>query len=74
MVADAGVLLPGAVPATAAARRVEGIDVLPHHPADALHLNRELSWLQFNDRVLAMAEDPGLPLLERIRFSAIFTS
>ncbi|RVX44806.1 polyphosphate kinase [Nonomuraea polychroma] len=37
-------------------------------------LNREESWLQFNERVLELAEDPALPLLERVRFLAIFAS
>jgi polyphosphate kinase len=37
-------------------------------------LDRELSWLRFNERVLELAEDPDLPLLERARFLAIFTS
>jgi polyphosphate kinase len=37
-------------------------------------LNRELSWLEFNDRVLALAEDAGRPLLERVKFLAIFAS
>ena len=37
-------------------------------------LDRELSWLRFNQRVLELAEDPHLPLLERARFLAIFTS
>ncbi|MEU9831393.1 RNA degradosome polyphosphate kinase [Streptosporangium sp. NPDC048047] len=37
-------------------------------------LNREESWLQFNQRVLELAEDPSLPLLERVRFLAIFAS
>jgi polyphosphate kinase len=36
--------------------------------------DRELSWLQFNTRVLELAEDPDLPLLERARFYAIFAS
>ncbi|WP_257028806.1 RNA degradosome polyphosphate kinase [Micromonospora purpureochromogenes] len=37
-------------------------------------LNRELSWLDFNARVLALAEDPRTPLLERAKFLAIFAS
>ena len=37
-------------------------------------LDRELSWLHFNTRVLELAEDPHLPLLERVRFLAIFGS
>src|ERR687895_2516041 len=36
------------------------------------YLNRELSWLDFNERVLALAEDPRRPLLERVKFVAIF--
>jgi polyphosphate kinase len=36
--------------------------------------DRELSWLAFNERVLELAEDPHLPLLERVRFLAIFAS
>lgn len=35
------------------------------------HLNRELSWLAFNDRVLTLASEPGIPLLERAKFCAI---
>ncbi|EOM75079.1 RNA degradosome polyphosphate kinase [Rhodococcus rhodnii] len=42
--------------------------------ADDRYLNRELSWLDFNSRVLALAEDPSLPLLERVKFLAIFAS
>jgi polyphosphate kinase len=38
------------------------------------YLNRELSWLDFNGRVLALAEDPSTPLLERAKFLAIFAS
>ncbi|MFY9468783.1 MAG: polyphosphate kinase 1, partial [Solirubrobacterales bacterium] len=36
--------------------------------------NRELSWLQFDERVLELAEDPEAPLLERVKFSAIFAT
>ncbi|MDY6998249.1 MAG: RNA degradosome polyphosphate kinase [Actinomycetota bacterium] len=38
------------------------------------YLNRELSWLDFNARVLALAADPSMPLLERLKFLAIFAS
>ena len=43
-----------------------------HDPA--LYFNRELSWLDFNDRVLQLAEDEGAKLLERVKFCAIYTT
>src|SRR4030081_1958555 len=47
-----------------------GDDALP----DDRYLDREESWLRFNQRVLELAEDESLPLLERVRFLAIFAS
>src|SRR4249920_696940 len=45
----------------------------PLPPTDGSRfLNRELSWLEFNARVLALAEDQDRPLLERAKFLAIF--
>jgi polyphosphate kinase len=53
---------PGTVPEDA------GLD----HPS--LYLNRELGWIDFNWRVLALAMDPRVPLLERVRYVAITAS
>ena len=50
-------------------------DLTPIGPDDpARFLNRDLQWLEFNRRVLAQALDPRNPLLERVRFLAIFGS
>ena len=39
-----------------------------------LYSNRELSWIQFNERVLELAEDESIPLLERVKFLAIYAA
>ncbi|MFZ2527327.1 MAG: RNA degradosome polyphosphate kinase [Rhodococcus sp. (in: high G+C Gram-positive bacteria)] len=58
---------PAAPPAAALPALTDGLP-------DGRYLNRELSWLDFNARVLALAEDTSLPLLERAKFLAIFAS
>jgi polyphosphate kinase len=46
----------------------------PHGLATDRYLDRELSWLAFNRRVLEMAEDSAVPLLERVNYLSIFAS
>ena len=56
---------------------MEAVTVSPPVPeldSPELYSNRELSWLQFNERVLELAEDEHLPLLERVKFLAIYAS
>ncbi|OQO90022.1 RNA degradosome polyphosphate kinase [Saccharomonospora piscinae] len=60
--------VPSAPPAATESGQVE--DALP----DDRYFNRELSWQDFNARVLALAEDTSQPLLERAKFLAIFAS
>src|ERR1700759_776707 len=48
--------------------------IAPSLDDPALYFNRELSWLDFNQRVLELAEDSSVPLLERVRFCAIYAS
>jgi polyphosphate kinase len=50
--------------------QVEG----PNLEEPQYYFNRELSWLDFNERVLELAEDASVPLMERLKFAAIFTS
>src|SRR5215468_6258849 len=42
-----------------------------HSAGEPRYFNRELTWLDFNARVIALAEDEGLPVLERAKFLAI---
>lgn len=59
-------------------RKPTAIKKKPHasksEPKDPLYVNRELSWLEFNQRVLEQASDTSLPLLERAKFLAITSS
>ena len=56
--------------ATEAATEGRGSDLTD----PSLYANREISWLDFNDRVLQLAEDESLPLMERLKFLAIFAT
>jgi polyphosphate kinase len=47
---------------------------IPSLDSPELFNNRELSWLQFNERVLELAEDESTPLLERVKFLAIYAA
>jgi polyphosphate kinase len=46
----------------------------PELDATELYVNRELSWIDFNERVLALVEDESTPLLERVKFLAIYAT
>ena len=47
---------------------------MSHLPDTRYTQDRELSWLKFNQRVLEEARDESVPLMERLKFAAIFTS
>jgi polyphosphate kinase len=53
---------------------MHGVPAAPDLASGALYLNRELSWLEFNARVLSEAENEAVPLLERLKFHAIVAS
>jgi len=63
--------------ATAAVERAAELantQAAPDLEDPSLYFNREVSWLDFNDRVLQLAEDTSVPLLERVKFCAIWES
>jgi polyphosphate kinase len=62
-----------AVPSTEQADRADRAAAQPGLPPGRF-FDREESWLRFNERVLELAEDPQVPLLERVRFCSIFSS
>ena len=45
-----------------------------HEISEDNYINREISWIQFNERVLAQATDKRTPLLEQAKFSSIFSN
>ncbi|BBG04122.1 MULTISPECIES: RNA degradosome polyphosphate kinase [Pseudonocardia] len=65
---------PGAAPIAPPAGATTPASSVPDVLPEDRYLNRELSWLDFNARVLALAEDSSQPLLERAKFLAIFAS
>ncbi len=63
-----------AVAVAVAVAEAEAEEIEASELPDGRFIDRELSWLAFNQRVLELAEDPQLPLLERVKFLAIFAS
>jgi polyphosphate kinase len=59
---------------TAAPQEAIAAAATPDLKYPELYVNRELSWLDFNERVLALIEDERTPLLERVKFCAIYAS
>ena len=63
------------LPAAAGTEERDGAETSAEIPLPAeRYLDREESWLRFNERVLELAEDESVPLLERVRFLAIFAT
>src|SRR5580698_6230083 len=75
MAAPAAAAAPSSAvpPPSASSSQLLGTDP-PDLRATTLYLNRELSWLEFNARVLAETDSESVPLLERLKFHAIVSS